>query len=144
MTEIVVASRAGILRAPDGEQFRLVPGKTLADARHPGVLANPDSFMPVEVELSVDDPEESDPRRLEDAETEAESLRQVLTTISDGLEVRALIPEGTDTAKSGWLVETLFAFIDTAISADGHTMDGQLEAVPPPAPRPRKPRVARA
>jgi len=158
MTEIVVACRDGILRAPDGTQYRMVRGKTLADGKHPAVLANPDSFMPVEVELSLED---VDPGHLEDAvavdlaelredakraEVTSEVYRVQLVRIADELMSRGLIPSTQATDYVGWLVDAVRNCLDLMTSADGHAMDGKMaEAVTDdvPPPRPRKPRVPR-
>jgi len=55
MTSIVVSKRDGIAKAPDGTKYRVARGKTLADARHPVVEAYPHDWVPMVVELSVDD-----------------------------------------------------------------------------------------
>jgi hypothetical protein len=145
MTEIVVASRDGILRAPNGEQFRLVRGKTLADARHPAVQAYPDNFMPMRVELSMED---ADPGHLEDAfSTElaeakedarqateaAEEYRAQLVAITDVLMARGGVPADVDTDEPGWLAKAVGRALDATAPADD-------EPVPPPAAaRTRKP-----
>lgn len=144
MTEIVMACRDGILRAPSGEQFRLVRGKTLADARHPAVVANPDTFMPVQVDISVED---TDPGYLEDdvavelaelrekaeaAEAEANDYRAQLVTIADLVMAAGRVPPGTDTDRPGWLADVIRAIVAEAPVA-------LPDEVPPP--RKRAPRV---
>jgi hypothetical protein len=154
MTNIVCASRDGVLRAPNGEQFRMVRGRTLADARHPAVVANPDAFMPVQVELSIED---ADPGHLEDyfaveqaeleeklqqAEAEATAYRAQLVTIADIVMAAGRVSPGTDTDQPGWLAETI-----RTMAAHTHptlaTSDAE-DDVPPPrtrAPRTPKPRA---
>lgn len=153
MTSIVIAARDGILKGPDGEQYRMVRGRTLANAAHPAVAAYPDNWQPMVLDIDVPDPEEADPGHLEDdvavelaelreearrAEADAARYQEQLQAIAEGLESRGLIPPSADIDRQGWLIDTLFNFIDTALGADGHTMDGQLESVPddvpPPAP----------
>lgn len=155
MTEIVVAYRDGILTAPSGEKFRLVRGKTLADARHPAVRMRPESWGPMVVELSVDDPAEpGDPDRdakldelrasVEQAETERDGYRKQLAAVADVLGVRGLMPADAGSVE-GWLARAVAEAIDGSAAA--------LPTAPPPAevaavtpPRgtraPRKPKPA--
>lgn len=144
MTEIVVAYRDGILTAPSGEKFRLVRGKTLADARHPAVRMRPESWGPMVVELSVDDPTEpSDPDRdaklddlrasIEQAEAERDGFRTQLAAVATVLGARALLPANAGDHE-GWLAEAVAAAIDGSAAA--------LPAAPvkpPRGARPRKP-----
>lgn len=154
MTEIVVASRDGILRAPDGTQYRMVRGKTLADARHPGVLANPNDFMPVAVELSMED---ADPGYLEDdiavelaelrekaahaesAEADAREYKAQLVAIADTLRKRNAIPVDVDTDKPGWVADCVSRALAPASDPGPAPAD---DDVPPPAAT-RKPRAPR-
>jgi hypothetical protein len=53
MTAIVVSRRDGVLRAPDGTKYRVARGKTLAEADHPAVLANPGDWVPMVITLTV-------------------------------------------------------------------------------------------
>lgn len=145
MTSIVIATRDGILTAPSGEKFRMVRGKTLADARHPAVAAYPDNWMPVEVDISVDDPEQADPGQLEDdfatelaeATAEAEEYRAQLVAITDVLMSRGMVPAGTDTDKPGWLAEAVTVALDTLIHAPHDSGSEPDDVPPPPAPRKR-------
>jgi hypothetical protein len=146
MTEIVVAYRDGILTAPNGEKFRLVRGKTLADARHPGVRMRPESWGPVVVELSVDEPEaegsEPDARideliaELAEANSERDRFGGYLSAIAEALAERGLVPaEGTD--QQGWLVAAVVAGLDRGTTGDVVPEEGG-SVRPPRGARPRK------
>lgn len=121
MTNIVVAYRDGILTAPNGEKFRMVRGKTLADARHPAVQMRPESWGPMVVELSVDEPDadgEPDTRVAEllqalgAAQSEADDYRRQLAAVVVVLTSRGLAPEHAETAVEGWLARAVTAAID--------------------------------
>ena len=122
MTEIVIASRDVTLWDPDTrEGFRLVRGRTLADARHACVRAYPDNWSPITVDLSVEDDtvsretaQQADEAasqmagELYDARTEADGYRATLASIVELLNDRNLIaPTGIDADHEGWLVEVL-------------------------------------
>jgi hypothetical protein len=147
MTEILVATRDGVLTAPGGEKFRLHRGRTLADARHPAAVAYPDNFMPMQVELSVEDdaptPEDLG-TELSMCEAERDGFRSQLAAIADGVASRGLLPDDLDTSVEGWLATLVLGLLDTAVvalSADGHTMDREIS---PPAGAVRRPRKTAA
>lgn len=148
MTEIVVATRDGILRAPDGTQTRMVRGRTLADARHPAVRANPNDFGPVHIELNH---EEADPGHLEDdcaaelaeakedarrAAEAAEGYRHQLTTIADTITAAGLVAPGVDTDQPGWVAESVRHVVELL---SGAPEVAAPDDVPPPRSRARKP-----
>lgn len=148
MTEIVVATRDGILRAPDGTQTRMVRGRTLADARHPAVRANPDDFGPVHIELNH---EEADPGHLEDdfavelseargearrAAEVAEEYRRQLTTIADVIMAAGLVAPGAETDRPGWVAESVRHVVELLTGAPEAAVE---DDVPPPRSRARKP-----
>ena len=119
MTEIVVATRDGVLKAPDGTLFRLYRGKTLADARHPAVVNSPESWTPMHVELPVEGAPEGGgaapaaPERdaeldelrndLAEAEELAEHRGMELQRLADGLRERGHEPAGEQ--RPGWVVD---------------------------------------
>jgi hypothetical protein len=145
MTEIVVSKRNGIITAPDGSKYRVVRGRTFADARHPVAKAYPDSFMPYKIDLPYEGDDEHDgpsaaergdgetwPGKVAEAESVAEGYRLQLATIVDGLQTRGLMPVDVDTEREGWLVEVLFGILDAGVDP----------VAPPAAPRraPGRPR----
>jgi hypothetical protein len=119
-TELVISRRDGIVRAPDGTQYRIYRGKTLADAQHPAVLASPSTWMPVTIDLPVEgtDPSEAGTdnsellARLGDAEAAVESYRVQLTRVVLLLEERGMLPAETDREREGWLVDAIAAAFD--------------------------------
>lgn len=117
MTDIVVASRAGILVGPDGVKYRLVAGKTLAHASHPAVVANPRIFTPMTIEIvdpALAEAAEADEQatelagELHEARAEADRYREQLAGIADLVLTRGL-PEhyGVDVEREGWLAEVV-------------------------------------
>jgi len=151
MTEIVVAHRDGILTAPSGEKFRLVRGKTLADARHPGVRMRPESWGPVVIELSVDDPEPSDSSdtdarvsellaSVEQAEAERDGYRVQLAAVADVLGQRGLMPLDAGSVE-GWLARAVAEAIDRSAAALP-TAPAPTEVAPPRGARARRPKPA--
>lgn len=125
-SELVVARKDGVLRDPDGIGYRVHKGKTLADADHPAVIANPQVFMPMEIALKVDREEAADvdARVLDDvradlerAQGDAERYREQLAAIADGLAARGLVDERTDTSYEGWLSAVIFGAIDGSAAA---------------------------
>jgi hypothetical protein len=161
MTSIVVARRDGILRGPDGTQYRTHRGKTLADARHPAVVAVPDAWVPMVVELTVEGAAEPagvpgthaqvqqyendlEELRQELAETEelAEQRGAELSRLADGLVDRGLTLPTEDERRPGWLVNIALEAVDLA--AGGVRLARAAESEPTPAPRPpRAGKVAR-
>jgi len=126
MTQIVVSRRDGILTAPDGTKHRVARGKTLAEADHPAVLANPGDWVPMVVTLTLDDRPagahlpasheqvaqfENDVAELEEtlAARDAE-----LTRLADTLAARGVTLPAEDDRESGWLVDLVFAELDRA------------------------------
>lgn len=146
MAEILIAKRDTVLVTPGtGEKFRLIRGRTLADARHPAAAAYPENFMPVQIELNCNDPDHSgdeDPAevveeyraRLHEALALADSYRAQLTRIVDELMSRGLMPADIDTDREGWLVEVVAGVLDERV------VTSEADFVLPPA----KARVARA
>ena len=112
MTQIMVAQRSGILRAPDGKQYRLVRGQTLADGRHPAVTGSPASWRPMHVELAVDDSADCPPDgfdqsdQIAELEETVEQYRSALQAVADLLDERGLLA-GVDREQEGWLIERL-------------------------------------
>jgi hypothetical protein len=138
MTEIVVSKRDGIVTAPDGTKTRVHRGRTLADASHPVVVANPRDWSPMHVDLSV---QGSDP--VNTAGSEADDLRNELAEVEElaesrGNELRrladALVERGYAVPKDqqpGWVVDLALTALDASSSSPG--------PVPAPkAPRPVK------
>jgi hypothetical protein len=127
MTEILIATRDTVLVTPGtGEKFRLIRGRTLADARHPAAAAYPDNFMPVEVELGYDGPDNSDDENASDvieeyraelaeARATADSYRAQLTRIVDELRSRGLMPQSINTDREGWLAEAVASALDAPV-----------------------------
>lgn len=126
MTNIVIAKRSGMLRAPNGERFRLAKGVTLADARHPAVVAFPEDWRPVDVALSVNDAADSDVPAAEITEDELAELRTELAEAHEtvdhlGAQFRRLIeglvardvelPED-EAREQGWLVGLVLDTLD--------------------------------
>lgn len=140
MTNIVVSYRDGVVTAPNGEKFRVVRGKTLADARHPAVQMRPESWGPMVVELSVDDPDESgepDTRMAEltealgAAQSEADGYREQLAAVTEVLSARGLMPN--QPLMEGWLAKAVAVAIDAPAAAPPEPVK------PPRAARSRKP-----
>ena len=128
MTKIVVARRDGTLRSPGGERFRLHRGKTLADARHPAVVAFPEDWRPVEIDLPINDAADVEVPAAEVTEDELAELRTELAETTEtvehlGAQFRRLIeglaergielPED-EAREQGWLVGLALAAIDRA------------------------------
>ena len=161
MTEIVVSRRDGILTAPDGTKHRVARGKTLADAEHPAVLANPGDWVPMVVTLTVGDrPEgageldtplgvqheqvaqlENDVAELEEtlAQRDAE-----LTRLAEGLGARGIELPADDEREPGWLVDLVLRLVDERASARS-SLPREPQSSPAPAaapsiapPKPRK------
>jgi hypothetical protein len=104
MTDVVIATRSGIVTAPDGSKHRLVRGRTLADARHPAAVAFPEMFAQHTIDLPYAGPD--------DAEAERDGYRQQLATIVDAVTVRGLMPADVDMGVEGWLVGVLSELLD--------------------------------
>jgi hypothetical protein len=123
MTQIMVAQRSGILRAPDGKQYRLVRGQTLADGRHPAVTGSPASWRPMHVELAVDDSADCPPDgfdqsdQIAELEETAEQYRSALQAVADLLDERGLLA-GVDREQEGWLLDRLGELLPPGDPAD--------------------------
>jgi hypothetical protein len=158
MTEIMVSKRDGIAKGPDGTKYRVARGKTLADAAHPVVVAYPNDWQPMRVELSVESPgvtvgdvEALEELRNELAEMEetAQVLSGELTRLLDGLMARGYKVPAEDDREAGWLVEFALGALDQARTAATTAADvapespRRAEPVPALAPAPRPPRAAK-
>jgi hypothetical protein len=117
---VMIATGEGTFKCSDGSLYRIERGRSTADAEHPLVREFPNAWAPFAVHFGAPDSGTvpADPERDEKLEelreelTQAsetiDSYRQVLSTISDGLEVRGLLV-GVDTSRQGWLVDAVFA-----------------------------------
>lgn len=148
MTGIVVSRRDGIARAPDGTQWRVHRGKTLADTRHPAVVAYPNDWTPVTIELSVPGTSsasvpqgspvaaEIDELRNELAEIEelADQRGTELQRLQDGLAERGALLPDEDSRSPGWLVDFVLDVID-AIPSPPSAAPKPPRRKPPAVPR---------
>lgn len=166
MTEIFVSKRDGVARAPDGTQYRVHRGKTLADGRHPVVMAYPGDWMPMEVHLSM--PGDAEPaadakalatleelrNELAEVEELAESRGAELQRLADGLAGAGVALPAEDARQPGWLVDiTLDAVTGGQVPIAGpvdrpdvepEDLAMPMQPVTPPRPsRARPPRVPR-
>lgn len=160
MTEIVVSKRDGIATEPNGTKHRVARGKTLADARHPLVVAYPGDWLPMEVALSMPDGvpagapshaellrrDNDDIARLGDelaeAEGAAEGYRKQLSAVVDVLAKHDLVPADAG-ARDGWLAEAVEAAL--AKQREG-LAPGELpvdEPLPATVAPPKPPRAAK-
>lgn len=147
MTEIVVSRRDGILRAPDGTKHRVARGKTLAEADHPAVLANPRDWVPMVVELTTGTSGDAEgvphpPCAAQDDLAELEETLAArdaeLTRLAEGLADLGVRLPAEDGRKPGWLVDlALDAFVDA--QATHFKGAGVIDAEPEPAPAPIAP-----
>jgi hypothetical protein len=136
MTQIVVSRRDGILRAPDGTRHRVARGKTLAEADHPAVLANPGDWSPMVVTLTHDErpapvatvggivagggshaeecQHENDVAELEEtlAQRDAE-----LTRLAEGLHTLGVRLPAEDDRRPGWLVDLALDALANAVAS---------------------------
>jgi len=157
MTDVVIATRSGIVTAPDGTKHRLVRGKTLADARHPLAVAYPELFAPHTVDLAVDDElelgESATGRddvptwkdKVAEVEQTAEGYREQLAAIVEGLHDRNLVPADTDMTRPGWLAELLFTILDGPAGEpepEGKHPEAPVGDLPKPRKRAARPRPA--
>ena len=154
---IVVSRRDGILRAPDGTKWRVVRGKTLADADHPAVVANPGDWVPMVVTLTTGDrsaPSDvevpASHTQVEQFENDVAELEETLSSrdaelerLAAGLvELGVKLPAEED-RQPGWLVDLVLDEIVTA-RADPRWSAAPTPPVEPPAlatiapPKPRK------
>lgn len=129
--QIVVSRRDGILTAPDGTKHRVARGKTLADADHPAVLANPGDWVPMVVTLTLGDRTLASPGVPQDSPAAAEidhlneqvtELEETLasrdaemTRLAEGLAARDFELPAEDEREPGWLVDFALEAIDTAL-----------------------------
>ena len=164
MTSIVVSKRDGVAREPNGTQHRVARGKTLADARHPLVLAYPGDWAPMVVELSVDDAPgtaaaNSDDLldRLGQAENDLAEVEELaehrgveLQRLADALDARGLVPDPRP-ARNGWLVDLVLDLLPPLLEGtapaelpvDAPAPHSAVAEITPPR-QPRKPRTPRA
>lgn len=133
MTEIVVSRRDGIATGPDGVKYRVHRGKTLADATHPVVVANPGDWTPMRVELTA----EAAAGPVNTAGTEVDDLRNELAEIEEAaerygaelkrlaiaLQTRGATLPAEDDQTPGWVVDLALAMLDGI---------GPAETVPAP------------
>jgi hypothetical protein len=160
--EIVVSRRDGILTAPDGTKHRVARGKTLADADHPAVLANPRDWVPMVVTLTLGDrpragdldtPLGAQHERVVQLENDVTELEETLAArdaelirLADQLAARGVELPAEDDREPGWLVDLVFEWMDrfgTAAYGKGRDDEAAADPVAPPAavlapPRPRK------
>jgi hypothetical protein len=151
MTSIVVSRRDGILRAPDGTKYRVARGKTLAEADHPAVLANPGDWVPMVVALVVDGREPSDAgvpashERVAQLENDVAELEETLAgrdaelaRLAEGLAGLSVDLPAEDDREPGWLVDLVLDEIVTARADPRWSAKPEpLAAVAPPKPRKR-------
>lgn len=154
MTEIVVATRSGILTDPDGIKHRLVAGKTLAHATHPGVVANPRNFQPMTIDL-VDpgtvaaieaDAEATElAGELHDVTAQRDEYHETLAEVAQIVVDRGL-PEqfGVDVERPGWLAEVIRLAlagpeVDAPAELDPAPMSEGEAPIAPPKRRPGRP-----
>lgn len=141
MTELLVARVDSVVKGTDGVMHRLHRGKTIAEKGHPVVEAAPQAFVPFTVHLPAPGGGEggsAEPVDVTELRIQLDDAYSILTTISDGLEVRGLL-EGVDTSEQGWLVKAVVAALDRRAIE-------QPAVTPPRGAKPRKvaaPRVTR-
>lgn len=150
MTQLMVSKRDGIVRAPDGTQYRVARGKTLADARHAVVVAYPNDWSPMEVALPVDDADAAPVadeaaldelrEQLTEAEESAEFYAAELNRLREGLAAVGLTLPAEDERTEGWLVTLALETVEVGINALKANLSAP-EAEPVPAPR--TPRAAK-
>jgi len=132
-TEIVVATRSGLVSGPDGTKFRLVRGKTLADARHPIAEQFPELFAAHTIDLPYEGDEVPAAGADPELAVEAEGMREQLVRLRDGLIERGVVDADNLPTHVGWLADAVF-----------EALDRELNPVAPPTPprrgpgRPRK------
>lgn len=146
MTKIVVANRTGLASAPDGSNYRLARGRTLADARHPLVAAYPDMFSEYSIDLPYEESEEAVAGRpdaagatdaeMAEARAAAEEYREQLAAIVEVLRAHDALPAEEAMSEPGWLARAIEASLTAAAPASGDA--SALEAPELPAARPRK------
>jgi hypothetical protein len=153
MTDVVIATRNGIVTAPDGTKHRLVRGKTLADARHPIAEAFPEMFAAHTIDLPYAGTDEQqhdgepaggrDAPRTPDGERGsleyfaglADEYREQLAAVVETLRAHDALPSEAEMNEPGWLARAVAATFDPV--------------APPAAPRrgpgrPRKQAAGRA
>lgn len=160
--EIVVSRRDGILTAPDGTKHRVARGKTLADADHPAVLANPRDWVPMVVTLTLGDRPRAGVSQDSTAAAEIDELNGQVTELEETLAGRdaelGRLVEGLaelgvklpadDDREPGWLVDLVLDLVVTQhaerVAAYGTGRDDEAAGDPVAPPRavlaPPKPR----
>lgn len=121
MTEqVMVALRDATVKTPDGALFRLRAGKTYANPLHPAVVAYPNDWRPLDIDLpapaatggapSADTSALDELREelavVEEQLEESREYRRVLDGIATMLAERGLLA-GVDTEQAGWLPRLL-------------------------------------
>jgi hypothetical protein len=146
MTQIVVSRRDGILTAPDGTKYRVARGKTLAEADHPAVLANPGDWIPMVVTLTLADRPaaaevpgsheqvaqfENDVAELEEtlASRDAE-----LSRLAEGLESVGILLPAEEDREPGWLVDLALGWIDVNRASVAAGLRGGFDDPQPATP----------
>jgi hypothetical protein len=152
--QIVVSRRDGVLTAPNGVKWRVVRGKTLADADHPAVAANPRDWAPIEITLTVDQsgPDVGSSDRdatldelrsaLEDARGEQAELEETLSQrdaelsrLAEGLAAAGVaLP---DDRQPGWLCDLALEAVETGLNALKEQAAFKPGVVAPPKSRRR-------
>lgn len=152
MTKIVVSRRDGVAREPSGTLHRIHRGKTLADADHPLVLANPNDWSPMVVELSLpttgratlaDDGTPASPEQITQFENDVAELEETLgqrdaemRRLADGLAEHGIELPAEDDREPGWLVDLALASLDGKTAEPvGAPAFVEPETAPVPPPR---------
>jgi len=146
-SKLMIARRDGTVRNTEtGERYRLLKGRTVADAEHPAVKLYPEAFMPLTVELRVEDEQRavSDPEsdgdlaeELAEVESERDYAQGVLRGLAEALAERGLVDRDNPPNHEGWLAETLLAAIDRAAAPTVSEVPAGTAAPKPRRPRPR-------
>jgi hypothetical protein len=150
--QIVVSRRDGILTAPDGTKHRVARGKTLADADHPAVIANPGDWVPMVVTLSVADRRPGVPQdstaaaEIDELNGQVTELEETLagrdaelTRLVEGLAAAGIGLPAEDDREPGWLVDLVLAALGPADLRDEPAPADIVEVLAPIAPpKPRK------
>jgi hypothetical protein len=152
MTDVVIATRSGVVSAPDGSKHRLVRGKTLADARHPLAAAFPELFAPYTIDLPFDDEQHDGPSaegrdvpRAPDDERGsleyfaglADDYREQLAAVVEVLRAHDALPAEAEMNEPGWLARAVAAAFDPVgpPAAPSRGPGRPRKQTPPAAPR---------
>jgi hypothetical protein len=161
MTQIVVSRRDGILRAPDGTKYRVARGKTLANAAHPAVEANPGDWQPIDITLDVEGAEPLSPGGDDDAfrardadrgqlENDVAELEETLaqrdaelTRLAEGLATHGIELPAEDDREPGWLVDLVLDTFANSGAPTAPLREGGVIAPPKPRKRASPPLTTR-